>query len=406
METDVIVIGAGPAGAVFSKILSQNGFSVTVLEKSFFPRFSIGESLLPQCMTFLQEADLIKDIPSNLFQVKKGALFAQGKRSAKIDFFQKFTAGPSQTWQVERSVFDELLINKAIESGVTVKFNTSAEQIKFKDGKVEVNVSESGISKTLSTSFIVDASGGAMVLPRLMNKVSKPGKSKIALFQHFSGEERTLEESENILISIHPENNKIWYWGIPFKDNKISVGVVTDEKTLESYSGSEDEIFRTLYSQEPHLQKRLKNASGIKSVQKIKGYEAKIDQVHGDQFLMIGNAAGFIDPIFSSGITIALKSAVHAAPEVMKILRNKKPDWQSYDDEMAVGNKTFKAYVDAWYDSSLQEIILSQNKEPDIQSKINSILAGYVWDKENSFVREPVRKLKQVSKLLKKLEVS
>ena len=404
MEIDVIVIGAGPAGAAFSTILSQNGFSVTVLEKSIFPRFSIGESLLPQSMTFLKEADLLSEIPNDLFQPKKGALFAQGDNCAKIDFSQKFTEGPSQTWQVERSIFDELLINKAIKSGVKVKFNTSLEQINFEEETVEVSIAKNGKTERLSASFIVDASGGAMVLPRLMKTVSKPSNSKVALFQHFSDEERTLQESENILISIHPNDNKIWYWGIPFKDNKVSVGVVTDEKTLESYSGSEDKIFQTLYSQEPHLQKRLRNASGINSVQKIKAYEAKINQIHGEQFLMIGNAAGFIDPIFSSGITIALKSAVCAAPEVMKVLRKEKPDWQSYDEEMALGNNTFKAYVDAWYDSSLQKIILSQNKEPDIQSKINSILAGYVWDKSNSFVREPARKLQQVSKLLERLE--
>lgn len=404
MKTDVIVIGAGPAGAALAAILAQNGFSVSILEKTVFPRFSIGESLLPQCMTFLEKANLLSAVPEAYFQIKKGALFARGKRTSKIDFSQKFSDGPSQTWQVERSLFDDFLVKKAVSLGASILFDCAVQDILFKKDSVDVKILQSGEQKSIRASFIVDASGGAMVLPRLMNTVNKPKLSKVALFQHFSGEERSLEESENILISIHPENNKIWYWGIPFKNNKISVGVVSDEKTLSSFKGSDCDIFHTLCSQEPNLKRRLKNAYGSNSVQRIEGYEAAVEKIHGDRFLIIGNAAGFIDPIFSSGITIALKSAVTAAPEIINFLKNKQADWQTYDAEMATGTKTFQAYVDAWYDSSLQEIILTQNKEPDIQSKINSILAGYVWDQKNSFVREPKRKLKQVYKLLERIK--
>jgi len=405
MELDLIVIGAGPAGAAFSTILAQNGFSVTVIEKSQFPRFSIGESLLPQCMAFLDSAKLLDAIPTDMFQIKKGALFAQGERNAKIDFSQKFSNGPCETWQVERSSFDDLLIKKAEDAGVNTLFNSCVEKVFFNEDSVEVLIKRNGETTSLKASFIVDASGGSMVLPRLMKKISKPKLSKVALFQHFEGESRTSEESENILISIHPQNNKIWYWGIPFKNGNISVGVVTDEETLASYEGGDKEIFERLYSEEPQLNRRLRSAKGLNSVQRIDGYEASIESTHGDRFLLIGNAAGFIDPIFSSGITIALKSAVLGTTEVMKILKGKQPNWQAYDEEMAVGNNTFKAYVDAWYDSSLQEIILSENKDPEIQKKINAILAGYVWDNENSFVREPARKLKQVSKLIKGLSV-
>ena len=404
MKTDVVVIGAGPAGAVISSILAREGYDVTVLEKAIFPRFSIGESLLPQCMTFLQEADLLKSIPEDLFQIKKGALFTQGERTSKINFSQKFTEGPSQTWQVERAAFDELLINKACELGVNVVFDALVNEVEFSKGKVQLSYESGKKKRSLSASFIIDASGGAMVLPRLMKTISRPELSKTALFQHFENEQRNLEESENILISIHPKNNKIWYWGIPLKDNKISVGVVTDEETLLSYSGTDEEVFEELWTAEPHLFKRLKNANPANNVQKIQGYEAAIDKAHGERYLLLGNAAGFIDPIFSSGVTIALKSAVTAAPEVLKFLNGEKPDWESYEQEMAIGNNTFKAYVEAWYESSLQEIILSENKEIDIQKKINSILAGYVWDKNNSFVREPARKLKQVFQLISRMK--
>ena len=241
-----------------------------------------------------------------------------------------------------------------------------------------------------------------MVLPRLLNSVSKPKLSKVSLFRHFKGDSRNLEESENMLISINPNNKKIWYWGIPLKDGNISVGVVTDEKTLSSYNGSTSEQFDKLISEEPNLFKRLHIASPMRETAKIQAYEAKVEKIYGDKFLLIGNAGGFIDPIFSSGITVALKSAVSGSKEIIKLLKGQKPDWKAYCDEINVGNKTFKAYVDSWYEGTLQNIILMTGKDPDIQKKINSILAGYVWDQKNTFVKEPKRKLKQVSSLIER----
>lgn len=402
MDSDVVVIGAGPAGAAISAILSQNNFSVTVLEKSTFPRFSIGESLLPQCMVYLKEAGLLDCIPPDLFQVKKGALFTRGSQTSKIDFSDKFTSGPSETWQVMRSDFDEILINKSAEFGTRLIFDAEVKSVSFSENSASLSYSKDGQEKEISTKFVVDASGGAMVLPRLMNAVSQPKISKLALFAHFQGDQRSTEESENILISINPKNSKIWYWGIPLKDDLISVGVVTDLETLNNYDGNDSEKFQKVIAEEPNLSRRLKNANPIRAVKKIVGYEAAVKSVHGDRFLLIGNAGGFIDPIFSSGITVALKSAVIGAKNILKTLSGKNSDWTSYDQEMSVGNNTFKAYVDSWYDGTLQDIILMHGKEPEIQKKINSILAGYVWDPENSFVREPKRKLNQVSSLVER----
>ncbi|MCM8542548.1 MAG: FAD-dependent monooxygenase, partial [Lentisphaeraceae bacterium] len=257
MTSDVAVIGAGPAGAAISAILSQNGFSVTVLEKNLFPRFSIGESLLPQCMEFLEEAGLLSAVNPDSFQIKKGALFARGDQKSKIDFSEKFTSGPSETWQVTRAEFDQSLINKSVEYGTEVIFNAEVKEIDFNPSSVQVSFLADGTEKKLETKFLVDASGGAMVLPRLLNSVSKPKLSKVSLFRHFKVDSRNLEESENILISINPNNKKIWYWGIPLKDGNISVGVVTDEKTLSSYNGSTSEQFDKLISEEPNLFKRL-----------------------------------------------------------------------------------------------------------------------------------------------------
>ncbi|MCM8529200.1 MAG: tryptophan 7-halogenase [Lentisphaeraceae bacterium] len=406
MTSDIAVIGAGPASSAISAILSQNGFSVTVLEKNHFPRFSIGESLLPQCMDFLKEAGILSAVTTDDFQIKKGALFARGSQHAKIDFSEKFTAGPSETWQVLRSEFDCKLIDKSAEYGTKVIYGCEVKDVSFSEGQVDILYSENDVSKELTAKFIIDASGGAMVLPRLMKNVSQPEVSKVSLFTHFQGDSRDLEQSENILISVNPLNKKIWYWGIPLKNDVLSVGVVTDSETLSSFSGDSASQFEKVLAQEPNLVKRLQCAKPVRVVSKIQAYEAKVEKVYGDRFLLIGNAGGFIDPIFSSGLTVALKSAVLGAKEVMKFLKGQKPDWTAYCREMDIGNETFRAYVDSWYEGTLQDIILMDGKEAEIQKKINSILAGYVWDQTNSFVKEPKRKLQQVAGLIRRFQKS
>lgn len=401
MDFDLIVIGAGPAGAALAKVVAEQGFKVKILEKSLFPRFSIGESLLPQCMTSLKKCGLLESIPEDLFQVKKGALFARGNRSAKIDFSQKFTAGPSQTWQVTRADFDQLLIQSAVRAGCDVSFESEITGIEFKKDSVQVNFKKNGRSENLSSKFIVDASGSAMVLPRILGTCSKPVNSKKAVFSHFKTDRRNTEESDNILIAVHPQNSGIWYWGIPLKDGSISVGVVSDNK---NFSGNDSEDLLKYIADEPQLNRRVDPQSQSRETQSITAYEATVSQTHGDRYLLIGNAAGFIDPIFSSGVTLALKSAELGSDLVTNYLKGKAVNWDNFDKTMAIGNNTFKAYVEAWYDATLQDIIFMQDKDLDIQKKINSILAGYVWDLKNPFVREPQRKLKQIHKLFKMTE--
>ena len=401
MDFDLIVIGAGPAGAALAKMVAEQGFKVKILEKSLFPRFTIGESLLPQCMTSLEKCGLLASIPEDLFQIKKGALFARGNHSAKIDFSQKFSDGPSQTWQVTRADFDQILIDAAKVAGCDVSFESEITDIELYSESVKVSYKKDDIEETISSRFIVDASGGAMVLPGILGTSSKPTKSKKAVFSHFKTDHRNTEESENILIAVHPENPGIWYWGIPLKDGSISVGIVSDS---EIFSGNDSEDLLKFIAEEPQLNRRIDTNSQSRDAQSITAYAATVSSTHGDRYLLIGNAAGFIDPIFSSGVTLALKSALLGAPMVIDILNGKSVNWESFDDTMRIGNNTFKAYVEAWYDSTLQDIIFMKGKNPDVQKKINSILAGYVWDINNPFVREPERKLKQVHKLFKMME--
>jgi flavin-dependent dehydrogenase len=396
MVYDVAVIGAGPAGAAIASLLVQNSYSTVILEKSIFPRFAIGESLLPQSMSLLDKCGLLKALPTDAFQIKKGAIFKKNNQHALIDFSHKFTDGPGTTWQVLREEFDSILINTVKDAGAEVFFDTAVNNVEFQEDIVTLECND----KTIKSRFVVDASGNAMVLPRLMKTVSKPVDSKTSMFRHLVNDNRSDEEAENILISINPEKSDIWYWGIPLPNGRISVGITAGSQIMESSLNIEEQ-FSKLIQQEPNIAKRLQNAVPISDISTINAYSSSVESIYSNQHLVIGNAGGFIDPIFSSGLTVALKSAVCGFERVNDILSGNKADWQGYEREMKIGNNTFKAYVEAWYDQSLQNIIFAENKNEIVQSKINSILAGYAWDTENSFVREPKRKLKQLNKLMR-----
>ena len=395
MDCDVAIIGAGPAGAAMASMLNAENYRVTILERSVFPRFSIGESLLPQSMVFLKQCGLLKDIPPDTFQLKKGALFRKNNQKAHIDFSFKFTEGPETTWQVLREEFDTLLINAVQKSGAEVYFDTEVTDFdQFKDHAL-VHCRD----KTIKCRFVIDASGSAMILPRLMKTIEKPVLEKASLFGHFANDSRNEKESNNILISVHPQDPTIWYWGIPLADGKISVGVTSD---ANKFSTKDSEELLKYALAEPALKKRLQNATMTSKVGFIKGYTASVNQIYGERFLQIGNAGGFLDPIFSSGMTVALKTAVEGFRCVKAILEGNKPDWNHYMAELELGNKTFKACIDAWYEGSLQDIIFSDNKTPEVQKKLNSILAGYAWDRNNSFVGGTSRKIKQLHRLIQR----
>lgn len=237
-----------------------------------------------------------------------------------------------------------------------------------------------------------------MILPRILKTFTQPIKSNKAVFTHFKIDRRNLEESENILIAVNSKNWRVWYWGIPLKDGSISVGVVSDE---QNFSGDDHADLIRYILEEPQLSIRVDLASQIRPVQSISAYQSTVSPTHSERYLLVGNAGGFIDPIFSSGVTLALKSVVLGAPLVIDILNDKKVDWSHFDQEMSHGNKTFRAYIESWYETTLQEIIFLNDKQEDIKAKISSILAGYVWDRQSSLVREPKRKIEQIYRLTK-----
>ncbi|MCZ6168915.1 NAD(P)/FAD-dependent oxidoreductase [Campylobacter ureolyticus] len=393
-EFDILVIGAGPSGAISSSLLNKYGFKVLCVDKERFPRFVIGESLLPHCMTFLKEANLLEIVEKAGFQHKNGAAFSYGDSYTYVDFCDKFTAGFGTTFQVKRADFDKLLIEEVQKQGVKVEFDTEVQDIKFHQNFSLVKTQNGEIK----TKFIVDASGYGRVLPRLLNLEEKSTlSSKKAYFTHIKDNiSEPLYDRNKILITTHPKNKEIWYWLIPFSDGTCSIGVVAEDKYLNIGLNDKETLKKHVYDA-PMLKRLLKDAQWLKDARTIEDYSKNVSKLYGDKFILLGNAGEFLDPVFSSGITIAFKSASLAAKCINKKLKNKSVDFQKeYVDELMLGVNCFRTYVEGWYSGIFQDVIYSKNQNYDIKRKISAVLAGYAWDINNPFVVRSNEALKAV----------
>lgn len=400
---EVVVIGAGPAGAVAAALLKRQGHDVLVLERQQFPRFSIGESLLAHCLEFIEEAGMMPALQAAGFQTKNGAAFARGDQYTHFDFRDKFSPGPGTTFQVQRAHFDKVLADDAARQGVQVRYQQEVIAADFTgDGPLLTVRGPQGQPSQVRARFVLDASGYGRVLARLLD-LERPSSMppRKAIFTHI--EDRIDDagfDRDKILISVHPEQRGIWYWLIPFSDGRSSFGVVGGQDLL---SGPDEDLMATLRAladAAPNLKRILRHAVWDTPANTIGGYAASVTRLHGPGYALLGNAAEFLDPVFSSGVTIALRSSKLAADALHRQLGGEAVDWQSaFADPLMVGVETFRAYVQGWYSGEFQDVVFFQNAQPEIRRMISSILAGYAWDTDNPFVASPQRRLRMLSEL-------
>jgi flavin-dependent dehydrogenase len=200
-------------------------------------------------------------------------------------------------------------------------------------------------------------------------------------------------------VCIHPGG--AWIWIIPFSNGKTSVGVVADPEFFQRYPGEPEAQLRDVLTSDPNVAARLADMQFVFPPQRISGYACAVKKLYGSQFALVGNATEFLDPVFSSGVTLALASANRAVQVLTRHLRGQPVDWQAeYADFVMQGINTFRAYVNAWYDDKLPQIFFAANRSPDVMRQICSVLAGYVWDKSNPYVAQADRALPLLVKIL------
>ncbi len=396
-QFDIAVIGAGPSGSVAAALLNKKGFKVCVLEKQHFPRFVIGESLLPHCMEMLEEAGFIEAVEAEpSFQFKNGAAFTWGSRYTYFDFTDKFSDGPGTTFQVRRALFDKILIDEAAKQGVEVRFGHGVTA--FDDSGEEAVLSvetDGGETYRLHARFVLDASGYGRVLPRLLDlETPSDLPPRIAHFTHIEDNITNPKFDRNkILITTHPQHRDVWLWTIPFGDNRCSIGVVG---TPDKLAGDSETVLKKFALECPMLAEVLENAVWENEFpfRSIQGYSANVKSLYGKRFALLGNASEFLDPVFSSGVTIAMHSAKLAADLLAKQLNGGEADWQrEFAEPLMQGVDTFRTYVTGWYDTRFQDAIYAPGRSADISRMISSILAGYAWDTANPFVEKHARRL-------------
>ncbi|MDB5835619.1 MAG: tryptophan halogenase [Caballeronia sp.] len=401
---DVAIIGAGPSGAVAAALLRKAGRSVLVLERQHFPRFSVGESLLPQSMAYLEEAGMLQAVVEAGFQYKNGAHFIYRDQSSSFDFRDKHTPGWGTTYQVERAVFDDLLIRCAANQGAEVRFGHTVQAMQTGTAPVLDVVDEAGVAYQVQARFVLDASGFGRVLPRLLN-LEAPTRmpTRAAIFTHVRDDiPAGVTDRNKICVATHPEHRNVWFWMIPLAGGRSSVGCVAEASFLECPESERDAKLRALIQQEPTLDALIGEAPFLMPVRHIGGYSANVERLHGPGYALLGNAGEFLDPVFSSGVTIALRSAHLAVQTLERQLNGEGLDWQAeYDVPLRKGIDTFRAFVERWYTGELQDIIFYPHKTPHIARFISAVLAGYAWDESNPYVADPVRRLNALHEICK-----
>ena len=403
-ECDVLIIGGGPAGAIAAKKLVDAGYKVILIEKVKFPRFVIGESLLPRCNQLLEEAGMLDSVSKAGFQFKGGVAFENEYNNLKIVHFeQNMGQTHNSSFQVRREIFDEILLDEAEKSGTQVIFES--EVVAYNEDKNIISViQKNGSEEKYTAKKIIDASGYGRVLPRLLDLDSHSSlKLRNAIFCRVNNDIRPTDGTEGYIYVYIVGNNDAWIWNIPLSSTETSVGIVCSDEYYKSFNMNQEQFFDHIIENNPQAKQRYSKAQKVNEVGFIGGYSANVTKMFGKNFVMVGNATEFLDPVFSSGVTLALESGAKAATLIIKEFQGNKIDWQhEYQDYMMIGVNVFREYVEAWYDGRLQSILFSEKLTSDkVERKIISVLSGYVWDEKNMFVHSPTDSVNAIYKLLK-----
>ena len=404
-NTDVLIIGAGPSGSVAAAYLREKNIKVIVLEKTQFPRIVVGESLIPRSMDHFEEAGLLPYLEKQNFEVKPGARFIRGEQICIFDFSKKFGKGQDWTWQVPRADFDMTLADAIIDKGADLRFNEEVIDVQFEGKKSITTVKkQNGETYQINAKFLIDASGYGRVLPRLLN-IDSPSKLNphSAIFTHINDVRRS-EGQERTQISFDIIETKVWLWVIPFSNGKTSVGIVGPTDYINQLSTNQDttEALQNAIQKSDFYVNRFGNLPFEFNPIWLKNYSAAVTKMFGDGYVLTGNSTEFLDPVFSSGVCFATESGLKAAKLAIKEINGEKVDWQTdYEDYMKEGIDVFTTYVQEWYTGNLQELFFHQPENPDVKEKICAVLAGYVWNKENPFVKKHYSVIRNMAHLIR-----
>ena len=395
-DYDVAIIGGGPAGSTAAILLSKAGRRVIVLEREKFPRFHIGESLLPFSMQTFTRLGLQEKLRAHFVEKFGGEIAeAGGEKAAKFYFKDGFASRTDRSYQVTRSKFDKMLLDHAGEAGAEICEETSVDDVMFDDGGVTLRIrdlNQAGVADPhyrkigpeLRAKYLIDASGRNSVIGNKFKlKKSYQHLQKLSLFAHYEGVEREAGIDGTLTRMVRTLDS--WFWVIPLENNRTSIGIVLEAADFKKSGLSAEQFFERAIAEQPLVRNRIGGGRRVSQVYTAADFSYRSQKLTGDRWLLAGDAAGFIDPVFSSGVFLAVLAGEQAADVLHDVLDHPKRVRRLFRHYERLVNRAMDVYlrfVESWYaGKEFVEVFLTPTQLFQIPPAVNAVLGGNVGNR-------------------------